>query len=539
MRTRLTVKIMLTVVLAGTVTLIGVASATRIHAAVYDVAPAATVTPAPSDSPPPAPSDSPTVSPTPSGPGTPADPGAPVQQPPAQPQDTGSGGCGLFDVGCKVREAIDGFFRGVVTSALNPVFRFLARSVLSSPRVDQMDRVHSLWTTSVWIANTSFIVLVVLGGMLVMGHQTVQTSYTAKDIAPRLVIAMVAANMNLLVIGPAIDFANALSVALMGNGVDPQQAANTFKGVILKDLTDSRDLFMPLLALVAVVVGLLVLVTFIKRIMMLVLLVAAAPIALACHALPQTDGLARLWWRALAGVLAIQVAQSLVLATAMRVFFTSNQADLFGAKSPNGTFDLLLVICLLYILARIPMWVSRMIFRNSHGSPIGRLARTLATILIFRGFAGKTAGSRAATKKTPRQPTPRPPVPSLPGPPTRQRWVQPELPLGQPSPRGEQLELPLNLPPHPQPHRQTTWTQLRMPDKTSSPPRWQQPALPIQIRYRQTRLPAPPPRRYTQPPLPLAIPQRGTPQAGRSPRRLADHAALQHAETRARQRRAR
>jgi hypothetical protein len=446
----------------------------------------------------------------------------------------------MFDVGCKVKEAIGGFFRAVVTSALNPVFRLLARSVLASPRVDQLGRVHSLWATSAWIANTSFIVLVVLGGMLVMGHQTLQTSYTLKDVAPRLVIAMVAANMNLLVIGPAIDFANALSATFMGNGVDPDQAANTLKGLILKELTDSHDVFMPLLSMVAVVAGLVVLITFVARVMLLVLLTAVAPLALACHALPQSDGLARLWWRALAGVLAIQVAQALVFATAVRVFFTSNQAELFGAGSPKGIFDQLLVICLLYILARIPSWVSRMIFRGGmRSSPITRLARTLATILIFRGIGGKIAGSRAAATKTTRMPA-KPPqrIPVSPGPRavTRPRWVQSELPLSRPtSPRGEQLELPLNVASRPSP--QPRWTQLRLPDKTARPPRWRQSALPIPVRYEQTRLPAPPPRRHVQPQLPLAFPQRGTPQAGRSPRRLADQAALRDAQARARQRR--
>jgi hypothetical protein len=288
--------------------------------------------PAPPASSTPAPGRSATASaparstPAPSAPSTP--------QPSITPAPTtASGGCGLFDVACKVKEAINGFFRGLVTSALNPVFRFLARSILASPRVDQMPRVHSLWTTSVWIANTSFVLLVVIGGMLIMGHQTLQTSYTVKDIAPRLVIAMVAANVNLLVIGQVIDFANALSAALMGNGVDPGKAANTLKGVVVTALTGDSGLFMPLLALVAVVLGLVLLITYTVRVMLLVLLTSAAPLALACHALPHTDGLARLWWRGLAGVLAIQVAQSLVFAAAVRVFFSSDQAALFGASA--------------------------------------------------------------------------------------------------------------------------------------------------------------------------------------------------------------
>lgn len=254
----------------------------------------------------------------------------------------------------------------------------------------------------------------------------------------------------------------------------------------------------------------------------------------------QSDGLARLWWRALAGVLAIQVAQALVFATAMRVFFTSDQADLFGVRSLKGIFDQLLVICLLYILARIPSWVSRMIFRGGmHSSPITRIARTLAAVLIFRRIGGRVAGSRAAAKKTTwipaKPPQRRPPVPPGPRPVTRPRWVQPELPLGRPAPRGEQLELPLNITSRQAP--QPRWTQLRLPDKTANPPHWRQSALPIPVRYEQTRLPAPPPRRYVQPQLPLASPQRGTPQAGRSPRRLADQAALRDAQARARQRR--
>ncbi len=41
------------------------------------------------------------------------------------------------------------------------------------------------------------------------------------------------------------------------------------------------------------------------------------------HALPPTDGLARLWWRGMTAALGVQVAQALVLATSMRVFFSS------------------------------------------------------------------------------------------------------------------------------------------------------------------------------------------------------------------------
>jgi hypothetical protein len=424
------------------------------------------------------------------------------------------------------------------------VFRLLARSILASPRVDQIPRVHSLWTTSVWIANTSFVLLVVLGAMLVMGYQSLQTSYTAKDIAPRLIVAVVASNANLLVIGPAIEFTNAMSVALMGKGVDPAAAANTLKRLIVSSLTDTGDVFLPLLALVAEIAGLVVLFTFVIRVMLLVLLTAAAPLALACHALPQTEGIARLWWRALAGVLVVQVAQSLVLATALRVFFSSDQLAVFGFRTRQSMFDLVLVICLFYILARLPSWVSNLLIRGGMSrSPLTRFVRTIAALLIFRRISAAT-GSRTGKQPGPRRPPAAPARPSAPPPPRRSpggggRWVQPELPLESPPTRGEQLQLPLERPGHPAAQAQTPaarWVALRLPASAARPPRWTQTSLPIRPRYLQTRLPAPPPRRGVQGELPLTFPSPGTPAAGRSPRRLADAAALRDAEARARHR---
>ncbi|WP_141955405.1 hypothetical protein [Actinoallomurus bryophytorum] len=430
-----------------------------------------------------------------------------------------------------------------MSAAMNPVFRLLAGSILASPRVDEMPRVHSMWTTSVWIANTSFVLLVIIGAMLVMGHQSLQTSYTAKDIAPRLVVAAVASNANLLVIGPIIEFANALSVALMGHGVDPDQAARTLKSLVAAAVTDSsNDVFAPLLALVAVIAALTVVFTFFIRIMLLVLLTAAAPLALACHALPQTEGLARLWWRAIAGVLAVQVAQSLVLATALRVFFTSDQFAFFGFRSNQTMLDLVLVICLLYILARIPSWVSRLITQGGmNRSPIARVIRTIVALLIFRrvsALAGSHTGNRSRPRRPP-GPSAGQPLPPPLGPPAGggSHWVQPGLPLESPPAHGEQLQLPLDRPGHPAPQPQTPatrWVQQRLPGTTARPPRWTQTHLPIRPRYLQTRLPSPPTRPGVQAELPLTFPARGTPAAGRSPRRLADAAALREAETRAR-----
>jgi hypothetical protein len=84
------------------------------------------------------------------------------------------------------------------------------------------------------------------------------------------------------------------------------------------------------IGLVLAVMVVVLLVTYLVRVAITFLLIAAAPLLLMFHALPQTDGLARWWWKAFGGVLAIQLAQSLVLTVAMNALLAHGPASLFG-----------------------------------------------------------------------------------------------------------------------------------------------------------------------------------------------------------------
>jgi len=61
--------------------------------------------------------------------------------------------------------------------------------------------VQSLWSTGLGIADACYGLLVLIGGIIVMSHETVQTSYSAKEIAPRIVIGFVTANLVILAAG--------------------------------------------------------------------------------------------------------------------------------------------------------------------------------------------------------------------------------------------------------------------------------------------------------------------------------------------------
>jgi hypothetical protein len=322
------------------------------------------------------------------GPDAPApEPSGPASSGPEVDGGGQSDSPGFFDIGGHIREAIDGWFRDLVTSALDPVLTLLGATLLSTPDVTG-GRIGDLWLVALGLANSIFVLFVLAGGIVVMGHETVQTRYALKDIAPRLVVGAIAANASLALAGVGIHLANALSAALLGQGVNAHSATAVLRHLALAPL-DAGGIFLILLGLVVAVLAVVLLVTFVVRVAVLVMLVVAAPLALACHALPQTEGAARLWWRAYAGCLAVQVGQALVLITAVRVFFAADGHTALGLSASGSLVDVLVACCLLYVLVKIPGWVARAVFSGRRGSS---MVRVVKTAIVYKGIkAGMAA----------------------------------------------------------------------------------------------------------------------------------------------------
>jgi hypothetical protein len=295
----------------------------------------------------------------------------------------GTGGCGLLDFGCYVSNAITSWFASLVKSAVNPLLSLIGRTALSTPQPDSIAAVRTLWSTGLGIADACYGLLVLIGGIIVMSHETLQTSYSAKEIAPRVVIGFVTANLSMVLMSKAIDLANGLSAAFTAGGVNPQSAATSLMTTLGNSIS-SGGIFLILLALAGVVLALVLAAVYVIRLMAVVLLAAAAPVLLALYALPQTAWAARWWWRALTAALAIQVAQGLVMTAAVQVFFSPGwlPGDISSALGQT-----LITLCLLYILMRIPFWVARPVLTPFGRSPLRRAARFAVTAAIFSRIA--------------------------------------------------------------------------------------------------------------------------------------------------------
>ncbi|REH28662.1 hypothetical protein BCF44_126104 [Kutzneria buriramensis] len=284
-------------------------------------------------------------------------------------------------------EILTAFFRMVVTAALNPVLDLLGHSLLATPDPSSLPRIGELWNASWQVVLTCYATVVVVAGLIVMAHQTLQTRYRIREILPRLVLGVVAGAASMLLGTQAITIANALSGALLGDGLDPNSTAEALKNLYLSGLA-SYGIVEQLLAVVFVIGLIAVLVTYVVRVVAVVILLAGAPLALMAHGLPQTEGIAFWWWRAFGGVLAVQVAQSLTLITALKVLLAPGFTPL--GPTSGGLVNLLIGLALVYVLVKEPFWILGAVRRHASGgrSLVGGLARAYVMGKAFGHLRG-------------------------------------------------------------------------------------------------------------------------------------------------------
>ncbi|MFC7306780.1 hypothetical protein ACFQVC_21430 [Streptomyces monticola] len=280
---------------------------------------------------------------------------------------------------------ITAFLGMLIEQAMKPLREVLADTLLSTPDVTRQGDIKRLWAGSLAMAAGIYVLFVTVGGVTVMGYETVQTRYAVKQIAPRLLIGIIAASMSLTVMGKAISVANALSHAVLGTDM-----SDAGKGLVERVVpfalggVAGLKLYLLLIAVVTIIMILAVVIGFIVRVALIAVLAVAAPVALSCHAHPATDPVARLWWRGLAGCLTIQVAQSMTFIVALKLFFAPG-ATLLGFPKPNQLGTMLAGLALFWVLFKIPGWCMRVVFRATPVSPqMPMPVRIVQTIAMWR-----------------------------------------------------------------------------------------------------------------------------------------------------------
>jgi hypothetical protein len=262
--------------------------------------------------------------------------------------------------------------------------------------------VQALTGRSTWIVDTAFLLAFTTAGVLTMTTGADERArYTAKDLLPRCVVGFVTAHFSQPLAGRLIELANAVTTAVTDPGLD---RGGTLRA-IEADLTAGRDrtgglLFVVCLALILVLLAATAC-SMITRFAAALVLTAVAPLALACHALPQTDPLARLWWRSYLGVLAVPVVQGFVLMSGQQMLLDpASMLPLLGLPvEPGGILNLFVVMVLLWCTVRVPGLMRRYVTGGGRGpNLLGMVVRVVVVQHLGRAVPGLRRTVRAVTR---------------------------------------------------------------------------------------------------------------------------------------------
>ncbi|MET8358822.1 conjugal transfer protein TrbL family protein [Micromonospora sp. NPDC005171] len=292
-----------------------------------------------------------------------------------------------------------GWFAETILGALNVLWDLLAATVFVSPDVTRLPQVTAFADTSLAIVNTCYVLAFLWMAIVVMGRDTIQSRVGPGDLIPRLVIGLIAANFAIPICSTAIELVNALTAALTGQDITApgslQQLRATTAAALSGQTGTSPVGFLLLLigALITVLLGMLV-VQWIIRLGLLVITVGVAPIALALHGTAQTEGVAKLWWRTLLGCLGTVTLQAVALHTTLTIFLApdANLPVLGLPGDPGAVMNLLIVVCLLLGVVKIPALMSRYV-TQSRPNRMGTILRVVLVQHLTRGLS-RAVGSR-------------------------------------------------------------------------------------------------------------------------------------------------
>ncbi len=198
----------------------------------------------------------------------------------------------------KLADALHGVVNGVLGSSLNFITQTPPAGSYASPTV------HALWGVTRLIANAALVLIALWGGFNLMARESLAAPYHEMvELVPRLALGALLVNTSLTWGQLAIDANNALCSAVGGASLPAWERANLASRVLV-DLVA---------AVIYLVTSLLLLLQTLGRLALIDILLVAAPLALLCWILPQTQGWARLWSSTFFGAIFTQFAQVLAL----------------------------------------------------------------------------------------------------------------------------------------------------------------------------------------------------------------------------------
>ena len=296
------------------------------------------------------------------------------------------------------------WFAKTVLGVLEVLWDLLSSTVFVSPDVTVLPQVTTFAGTSLGVVNTAYVLAFLWVAILVMGRGTIQAQYGPGDLIPRLIIGLIGANFAIPLCSTIIQLANAVTAALTGQDITAPGSMRRLRDTTAAALTNQNgaspaSFLLLLIALIIAVLVAMLVVQWIIRLGVLIVAVGIAPIALALHGTPQTEGAAKLWWRTILGTLGTVVIQAVALHTTLTIFFSpeANLPALGMPGDPGATMNLLVVTCLLWGVIKIPALMRRYVTQG-RPSTAGMIARVVVVQQFTRGLGNGARFGRGPSR---------------------------------------------------------------------------------------------------------------------------------------------
>jgi len=271
-------------------------------------------------------------------------------------------------------QGISTFFKSIIDWATSFGFMFVTPKTLTYDH-EVVKNLHA-WVLSM-LDGVVFLVLVITGYQMMLGY-----SRSFRELAPRLIVAAIAANFSLYIITQCIELHNALCLGVqsalasagVGNLSLPWGAVNWLTAPEYELIT----------YLLETLVTLLLSLQMLARIALLDLLIILAPLGIMCFALPQTQAWGRLWAQAFVATLIVQFLQVLCIGMGSALVAS------FGHSSLT-VVTILVGVAALFLAFKIPGMLLTNVLQASTGGNRTMTSTLVNAVTSFAEYLGALA----------------------------------------------------------------------------------------------------------------------------------------------------
>jgi len=278
-----------------------------------------------------------------------------------------------MDFTTQVIDAINGWLQSLAQHLARPALQAAGNLLFQTPQLDGIPEVGHSWGLVRDSVDALFVIALIAAGVMVMAAGGTNARYSAKALVPRIALAAIASNTSLMICGGLIRLDNALVGGLLGS--DPGLTTFGQLAALVQGSHAEDQVVGSLVGLAAAVLAIMLVALYIGRDLVLLVATVLSPLALATYALPQTDEIARTWWRVYSALLFVQVIQAVLVEVGMQLV---SHTDWLGGPASDLTSGLV-IITLLYVLFKLPFAAYRWAFGHSFSqSPVVQTATTAA-----------------------------------------------------------------------------------------------------------------------------------------------------------------